>query len=271
LPGGRAGALAGAFSAVSNDAQAVFYNPGGLALISDPEAGVMYMSRGPTFFNRKHFVTLDLFFPADRYGIGGGLLYENRSEEGSSGSSYTLCGILSSGSRVGGRIAVGVGARYLRSVEQSQDASVVGGDLGILLNLSPLFLGFSTQSWQGVLDYGEREETPPRILRFSLAYLEPGTNAPIAVEYRHVSGEEASTLSGGVEIPAVQRKLYLRTGYIRETESGSGSFLLGFGVRLMEQTGAAGDHPIGFELNVYDNLSAGGLRDLRIELRRRRL
>jgi len=39
----------------------------------------------------------------------------------------------------------------------------------------------------------------------------------------------------------------------------------------MEQADASTNHPIGYELNVYDNLSAGGLRDLRIELRRRRL
>jgi len=193
-PGGRAGALAGAFAAVSDDAQAIFYNPAGMGLISDPEAGVMYMSRGPSLISKRHFLTADVFFPTENYGIGGGLLYENRADEGANGSSYTLCGTLASGSKLGGRIAFGVGAKYLRNVEQSREASVVGGDLGLLLNFSPVVLGFSMQNWEGVLDYGAWEEELPGIVRFSIAYFEPASGSPIAVEYRRVDREEGSTL-----------------------------------------------------------------------------
>ena len=271
IPGGRAGALAGAFTAVADDAQAIYYNSAGLALISDPEAGVMYMSRGQSFFSKNHFVSADLFLPTDRYGIGGGLLYENRTEEDSDETSYSLCGMLSTGSMVGARIALGLGARYLRCVERSFDASAVGGDLGVLLNLSPVILGFSMQNWQGSLDYGTWEEEPPDILRFSIAYVEPSSGAPLGFEYRRVDREGESTLNAGVEIPAVRNRLVLRTGYVRNTDSGEGSFMLGFGVRLFEQADAGSNHPLGFEFNVYDNLSSGGLRDMRVELRRRRL
>jgi hypothetical protein len=271
VPGGRAGSLGGAFTAVADDAEAIYYNPAGLSLQSDPEAGVMYQSRGESFFSKNHFVSVDLFLPTERYGIGGGLLYENRPREGSDEPSYSLCGILSTGSTIGARIAFGLGARYLRSVEESRDASAVGGDLGLLLNLSPVILGFSMQSWQGSLDYGTIEEVPPDILRFSIAYVEPGSGAPLALEYRRVDREGESTINAGVEIPVVQKRLFLRTGYIRNADSGGSSFVLGLGLRVAEQDDASTRHPLGFELNVYDNLSSGGLRDLRVELRRRRL
>jgi hypothetical protein len=139
------------------------------------------------------------------------------------------------------------------------------------VNLFPVFVGFSLQNWQGTLDYGDLEEEPPDILRFSIAYKEPGSGSPLAIEYRRVIGEEASTVNAGIEVPAVREKLHLRAGYLRETDSGDGSFVVGFGVRLFEQEGANSGHPLGFELNVYDNLSAGGLHDLRLELRRRRI
>jgi hypothetical protein len=159
----------------------------------------------------------------------------------------------------------------LRSVEESREASAVGGDLGLLLNFYPAILGFSMQSWQGTLDYGATEETPPDVLRFSIAYVEPGSGAPLALEYRRVDREGESTINAGVEIPVVQKKLFLRTGYIRNADSGGSSFVLGLGARVMEQEDASSNHPLGFELNIYDNLSSGGLHDLRLELRRRRL
>lgn len=272
-PGGRAGALAGAYTSVADDAEAVFYNPAGLSSLSDAEFGVMYTSLGQGFISSSHLVSVDLSIPsAGGYGVGVGLLYERRKEGSPPDEPYTLCATLSSGSAFGSNLAYGMGVKYLKSMERSKTASVFGGDVGVLLASPPFFLGFSMESWRGALDYGPWQEDPAGILRFGIAYKEPGSNAPVSVEYRRVTGPGSeSYIHAGLEIPTMRRRLHLRGGYIRNIDSGDESFLIGAGFSLVELGNDPLGHPTVLELGLYDNVSAGGLRDIRVELRRRSL
>jgi len=272
VPGGRAGALAGAYCSVADDAETVFYNPAGLSALSDAEVGVMYTSLGESFISGSHLVSVDLGLPSGGHGAGLGFIYERRKEDAPPDEPYTFCATLSSGSAVTPNLAYGMGVKYLKSKEGSRSASVFGGDVGVLLRSPPVFAGFSMQYWRGRLDYGTWQEELPGILRFGLAYKEPGSNAPLAVEYRRLTGSGSDNfVQAGIEIPAVPGRLYLRGGYLRNVDSRDGSFLLGIGFGLLKLSNGPLGHPVVLELNLYDDVSTGGLRDTRVELRRRRL
>ncbi len=266
--GGRAGAFGGAFASIADDAEAVHYNPAGMVLLKDAEAGVMYASRGRDFFSKDQIVSVDVVFPSTGYGVGGGLVYENLS----SADERTLLGTLSSATIIGRIVAFGMGLNYLESSRGGERASVVGGQLGFLVRPGTLSIGLSMQDWRGQLDFGDWNEDPPDILRFGVAYIEPGSRAPLVVEYRKARGvEEKGSINAGVEVPAAPKRLMLRAGYSMALDSSGDSFFLGLGIRLFEQADAASEHPLGFEFNAFDDLSRGGLRDTRVELRRRRL
>jgi hypothetical protein len=267
-PGGRAGAFGGAFASVADDAEAALYNPAGMVLLRDAEAGVMYASRGGSFFSKDRIISIDMVFPSVGYGVGGGLVYENLN----SSEERTFLAALSSASIVARILALGAGLTYLEDSRGGERASVLGGQLGFLARPGQLSIGFSMQDWRGSLDYGDWSEDPPDILRLGVAYIEPGSRAPLVVEYRRARGfEEKGSIHAGVEVPTAKKRVIVRAGYSRNLDSNGNSFCLGLGIRLFEQADAASDHPLGFEFNAYDDLSRGGLRDTRVELRRRRL
>jgi hypothetical protein len=267
-PGGRAGAFGGAFASVADDAEAALYNPAGMVLLTDAEAGVMYASRGGSFFSKDRIIAVDMAFPSEGYGVGGGLVYENLN----SSEERTLLATLSSASIVARILAFGVGLDYLEDSRGGERASVLGGQVGFLVRPGQLSIGLSKQDWRGSLNYGDRSEDPPDILRLGVAYIEPGSRAPLVVEYRRARGvEEKGSIHAGVEVPAERKRVILRVGYSRSLDSGGNSFFLGLGMRLFEQADATSNHPLGYEFNAFDDLSRGGLRDARVELRRRRL
>jgi hypothetical protein len=263
--------MAGAFTSVADDAEAIFYNPAGLAAIKQIDGGVTYMSLGHELVSDNRLVSADLALPLRGYGLGAGFVYENQADTQMAGSAYNFCGILSYGMGVRSDFAYGLGLRYLRSVESpTSDASAIGMDVGMIMVSAPYYLGFSMRNWRGDLDYGTWTQELPNIISIGLSYKEPRTRTPISVEYRHVgSPGPGSFIQTGLEVPAMAKKVFIRGGYVKALGDGEDSFLLGMGVQLnLEESPGLGGLT-GFEVNLYDNLKVSGHNDLRLELRRR--
>ena len=267
--GGRAGALAGAFTSVADGAETVFYNPAGLSTTTRVNGGIVYRSLGESFVSDIFLVSADLSMPIQDYGVGMGVIYEKVDESGS----YDLYAVASYGMRLGKESGLGLGMKYLRSVVEGEgDGSAIGFDIGVLLGTAPYSVGFSVQNWRQSINFGEREQELPQVIRIGLSYVDPETHAPLSIEYRRIDGPDRwSYIHAGVEVPALPEKLYLRAGYMRKLDSGEDSILLGLGIRLGSTEKSGLNNLSDFELNAYDDLRVGGSQDMRVELRRRPL
>ena len=268
-PGGRAGALAGAFTSVADDAETVFYNPAGLSTTERVNGGLMYRSLGESFVSDIFRISADLSLPVQNYGVGTGVIYEKVDESGS----YDLYAVASYGMKLGKETGLGLGVKYLRSVVKGEgDGSAMGFDIGVILGSSPYSVGFSIQNWRQPIDYGDRRQELPEVIRIGVSYKDPRTHAPLSIEYTRVDGpDRGSYIRAGVEVPAVAQKLYLRAGYTREIGSGDDSILLGMGIRFFSKEKPYLNSFSGLELNAYDDLRVGGYQDTGVELRIRPL
>lgn len=267
--GGRAGALAGAFTSVADDAETVFYNPAGLSTTTRVNGGIMYRSLGESFVSDIFMVSADLSVPFDNYGVGTGFIYEKVDENGS----YDLYAVASYSTKLGKKSAYGLGVKYLRSLVQGEgDGSAMGFDMGIILSSAPYSVGLSVQNWRQPIDYGDRRQELPEVIRIGLSYKDPRTHAPLSIEYRRIDGpDRGSFIHAGVEVPAVAGKLCLRAGYVREINTGEDSILFGLGIRLGTKQKSGLNNLSDFEFNAYDDLRVGGPQDMRVELRMRPL
>lgn len=266
-PGGRAGALAGAFTSVADDAETVFYNPAGLSATRTANGGIMYTNLGETFSSDAFMVSADLSLPFDNYGAGTGFIFEKLDESGS----YDLFTVASCGMKLGKELGLGMGVKYLRSVVEGEGSgSALGFDIGGTLTSGPYSLGISVQNWRQAIDYDVRRQELPEVIRMGISYKDPRTHAPLSIEYTRVDEPfKGSFIRAGVEVPAVVQKLYLRAGYAREIDSGEDSILLGLGIGPIVKQKSDSSGLSGLELNAYDDLRVGGSQDARVELRMR--
>ncbi|MEW5765998.1 MAG: PorV/PorQ family protein [bacterium] len=171
--GARPAGLGGAFTALSDDINALHWNPAGLGKLREKELAFTHA----VFYGdiREEFV--GYAHPLGRLGaVGGGLTYlhldevRQRDESGDEIASFTpydLLGILAWAGKIGRNFEIGANFKYI--YQKNREAEITKAnylDVGGIASFRPLKFGLVLQN----LSYDRPKEDPlPRTVRSGLA------------------------------------------------------------------------------------------------------
>jgi len=235
----RAVGLGGAYSAIATDANALHYNPAGLAAIDLHRV---------VFLHNQHIAGLSQQYAAYASPMGWGLNINRLGSEGvprttisnpnGDGLGQATYSDLSIGAGYGHRLndsfAVGFGLKFLDGNIDNTHANGYALDLGAILRVKRtadrLRFGFAIQNMGPAVTYQKAEENLPLLFRFASAYefdLLNGENTVVAELDK--GRTEKIIFKLGVE-RIIGRVMALRFGYDGRNDAGPG-FTLGTGFR----------------------------------------
>jgi hypothetical protein len=158
--GPRANAMGGAFSSISNDASAMYWNPGGLALLNQPQVFISYTK----MFADLNVDYLGIVIPMGEAGVFGVNVtalamgdmkvttedYPDGTGETFSAGSYAFG--LSYGKHITDDFLFGVNIKYIREDISNSSASGFGIDIGTIFNTPFYGIRFSSS----ISNYGSK-------------------------------------------------------------------------------------------------------------------
>ncbi|MBV9080591.1 MAG: PorV/PorQ family protein [Elusimicrobia bacterium] len=169
--GARPTAMGEAYTAVSDDVNAVYFNPAGLATLERPEITAMHT---------QWFQGIDYNFGAFAHPGAHGTLavsactlqtdaIDKRAADESALGTFTdldAAYALSYAGKINDLTSVGATARYIRQQIDSEIASTVGGDLGLLRKLdgTPFTLGLAARNFGAKVKFKEEGDPLPFVV-----------------------------------------------------------------------------------------------------------
>jgi len=236
-PGARPTSLAGAFSAIADDASAPYYNVGGLAFLNSTYATVMHSPWLPELYPGMYYEYLGFSRSIKNQGtVGFNVIYlttgktEVTDEGGNYLGEYTTFDIAISGSygfKINPRLGVGVSAKFIYSFlvpdwvwkampELGIDAGGTGLswalDGGVLYKpLNNLTLGVSVSNLGPNIAYTSTGESDPlpRMLRLGVKYT-PVENKTVKV---NITPEITKVLVGMFYDPSGEKSFWQKLNY----------------------------------------------------------
>ncbi|MBI4345485.1 MAG: PorV/PorQ family protein [Elusimicrobia bacterium] len=243
--GARPAAMGEAYTALADDVNALYYNPGGLAGLAKRELGATHaewlLGSRFDFFGYAQPTGLGTFAVALTRLDNGGMEARgaDRRAAGSFGatdSAYTL-GFGRSVEAGAGRTQVGASAKWLESRIGADSAATLAFDLGAVHRLGgqPLSVGLSVLNLGRGLRFIDQTDPLPLTLSAGAAYRLGGA-LQLALDVRHEPNDRRTDIGLGTEY-ALLPSLALRAGYGSGALAGSGGSLLGglgagFGIKL---------------------------------------
>lgn len=236
--GARAGGMGGAYSAVADEADALYWNPSGLVGVERPSLLLSYQpvvesvryTQGALAFKTKRFA-----WGLGYSGVGQDAI-DSYDDVGNKSGSYTASDSLTLlGFSFGNDwFSYGAAARYVSSKIDNVTASTVAGDLGLSFR-NPLLMtlkhAFVARNLGGKLKFISQSDPLPQTFMIGNA-LELGTSFLIAADAGLVKGAGIQGALGAEWAPLKSRQLLaLRAGYAtsrQEAEKLAG-FSLGAG------------------------------------------
>lgn len=192
--------LSGAFCAISNDENALLYNPAGLA----------QMRLSGVAFNHTQWIEdiriENLLFNykiSSKLGLGMGVSFMgmpsiqgmdrdgNPTEKLNVSSSVIHLGL---GYKLHPSLMLGVGAKYFNDDLAGYTANGVAFDVGFYMDtaLRGLSLGAAVQNLAGKIQYDTEKESLPMVIRSGLAFKIPGQDLLIAFDAVKATGQDFS-------------------------------------------------------------------------------
>lgn len=234
--GARPAGMGNAFVAVADDANADFWNPGGLYQIETTTIGGMYNIMS---LDRHHYEG-SIIYPYTKSGtfavmfnnfgvsdIDGRDIDGNQTETFSDNEmafSVGYCHVLPN------EIGLGANFKYLVHSLQDNKATGTGFDMGVHKKFGAVSLGGSISNIGAKLVWdtdSDLEEEIPTTARFGAAYLMniSNNNLLISGEMTKIAGEKESTMHLGAEL-TLMKMLLLRGGLDHE------DFNFGFSIKV---------------------------------------
>jgi hypothetical protein len=247
--GARAAALGGSFVTSADDPNAIFYNPSGLASLSQRRVSVGFF---------KHLMDINAGYasvgteiPGLGY-VGAGIVYINYGEFDRRGEEGQLLGTFGAGEMAitagyGGRLMegqlkYGVNAKFIYSAIADASSSAAALDLGMTYTAVPsrMLIGASLLNLGTQLDpYGNTRESLPLDLKVGISLYPEHLPAAILLDLHKLNeaqdsfGEHFKQFSVGAEFTA-SPNVQIRFGYNneqrRELKLGQGAGLAGFSI-----------------------------------------
>jgi len=233
----RSSALSGAYTAVANDENALFYNPAGLAEISTGSLGLNHVEWYEDIrmdnlvfgynFHRKLGIALKiahLWMPS----IQGKDEYGNSTSKLDVSSSIINFGF---GYKIHPSLYAGFGIKYFRDDLAGYVADGYAFDAGLFIHLflPGLTFGASIQNAGGEIQYDNIRERIPFSYRSGLAYKVRGLGLRLAVDVVKAVDTDVQ-IAAGIEY-SFKRAFFLRLG--NRFQTGQSLFpSYGFGLKL---------------------------------------
>ncbi|MDO8589355.1 MAG: PorV/PorQ family protein [Armatimonadota bacterium] len=228
--GARAVGMGGAYTALADDANAVYWNPAGLARMEKREASVSHAELGAS--TRHDF--LAYAHPAPQGTFAGAFTYLSQgSIEGRDGLGRPTGSFNASDAAVAGAYGrktdfadLGVSVKYLRSHIGSAEAQGAALDLGARRELEglgsgKLALGAALRNLGPGLKYDRERNDLPLRLALGAAYRLPKGHA-VAVEFQNGPRGTGSEGAVGGEFKAMEG-VFLRLGYATKGAASGGA------------------------------------------------
>ncbi|MFA6029571.1 MAG: PorV/PorQ family protein [Elusimicrobiota bacterium] len=240
--GARPEAMGGAYTALADDVNALYYNPGGLSNLGKQEVGFTHtqwlMDTTFDFFGfAQPFKAGTLGLSAARLGSGG---FEGRDENrrvtsafSASDTALTLgFGRMFKGFTAHGDTGFGMNVKYLESAIGSDKASTFAADFGAVhkLDALPMSLGVSVLNVGQGMKFLDQRDPLPLSVSVGAAYRVAGA-LNIALDVRQEPNDGGTSVGVGTEYALIQG-FALRAGYASQaarTAIGGGSPLGGIG------------------------------------------
>jgi hypothetical protein len=233
--GARATSLGNSFTAISNDASAIFYNPAGLSSVNKLQLLGMYSN---LFGNIEgmNYGNLGVSKGFEFGTMGLGIIYSSVSDipyvenvTGPSGETFSdneMAFIISYSKKVTDNLQIGINGKYIRHSIAGFEASGIGFDVALLTTFNEkLKMGLMIQDAIGAtIKLNGREDTYISKFKFGVAYT-PISVLTISPEIM-VTGNKKAQLSIGSEYDVYKNMIKLRGGYNTVQEAPS------FGVGL---------------------------------------
>lgn len=220
--GARPTSLGNSFTAISNDASAIFYNPAGLSSVNKLQVLGMYSNlfgniEGLNYGN----IGVSKGFEFGTMGLG--IIYSSVSDipyvvnvSGPSGETFSdneMAMILSYSRRVTDNLQIGINGKYIRHSIAGFEASGFGFDVALLTTFNDkLKMGLMIQDAIGAtIKLNGRDDVYISKFKFGIAYT-PISTLTISPEIM-VTGNKKAQLSIGSEYDVYKNMIKLRGGY----------------------------------------------------------
>jgi len=230
--GARASAMGSAYTALADDSNAIYYNPGGLAY-ARREFSVMHSA----WALGGSYDFASAAFPAGKFNAAvsvtrldhGGLEGRGAGGERSGGFSASDKALGLALARGFGSFSVGAGAKLLSSSIAGYQASAVAFDLGAMKKMSgaPVTMGLAVRNLGSGMKFVDRRENLPLSLNAGASYaVLPSVN--LSAEVGRLVHDRKTTFSVGTEY-GLGGMLALRGGYAAASGGDMGAMTGGVG------------------------------------------
>ena len=240
--GARSVGMAGAFTAVADDDEALFHNPAGLALIDRPQLSLDYLA-APQDISYQHGVYT---YPLGPWVAALGVNYmttgsiDKLDASGNNLGSYNGTGLMAElalARDLGLGFKLGAGAKLVRETLDNRQAQAQAFDAGILYDHRRLRLGAALKDTGTALRLGSEAFPLPRTLKFGASY-RVLDGFLLSADGQKVYGEQLSGAFGGeLRLNGADTCDYIafRLGYkAASVESGGSGVTGGFGVKFLD-------------------------------------
>jgi len=219
--GARPIGMGSAFVAIADDANAIYWNPAGLAGLKKREISSMHSE----WITDIRYDFLGYVHPANKLGtFAGSFSYlsmggierrgENREKLSGGFTAYDLAVALSYSRALSQTMNMGVNLRFIQQKIENEDAYGIAFDLGGIykMPIKGLSLGFTLQNLGPKMKFISDPYSLPLTLTMGLGYrFVPGLT--LALDVRHQLIQKRTTLSLGTEYWPFSL-LALRAGYV---------------------------------------------------------
>lgn len=226
--GARALGMGGAYTAVANDATALYWNPGGLARMERKELSLTHAASFAEtsfdFVGYAHPTRVGTFAFSGLHLSQGAL--DGRDDNRNAAGSFTAsdsAATLAFARAVTSKINVGASAKLIRQTIANENAQGVAFDLGLTANtpVKNLTVGAAALNLGPGMKFVQESYSLPLTLSVGTAYR---VWQPLALsgDLRHYPVDARTSLSFGMEFSPVQM-VALRAGYISAAAASSPS------------------------------------------------
>jgi hypothetical protein len=224
--GAKAMGLGEAFTAVADDASAVYWNPAGLGRLDKRQVQFSHYD----WYQDVKIENLYCAFPRGRFGFGAGITYlgfgkfQSYDDDGNPGdelSLYNLAASVSFSYSLTENFSIGVTGKY---IEQSFDivkGTSFAGDVGLMADFNSVRFGLAGVNLGAPVRFVSEEEQLPTAVRFGMAVRQFNDKFLVAVE-AYVPREGDVVWRQGLEL-SLAGPLCVRSGFSYQAQDVPGN------------------------------------------------
>ncbi|MFH1098190.1 MAG: PorV/PorQ family protein [Candidatus Desantisbacteria bacterium] len=227
--GARAIGMGEAFTAVASDANAIYWNPAGLANLNRRQINAMHNTwLVDTYYDHLSFAT-----PFKSGAMCAGLTYlgsgdiDKRDASGGQSDStsftaYDMALIGGYGWKFSDKVLVGVSGKLIQSKIDSYDAHGVAVDLGILSQtpVENLTVGGTIQNIGSTIKFDKDGDPLPLMIKVGAAYTMLDNNLTTALDITKARDNDVKFNVGGEYL--IAKSFAVRAGYSSKIDEGAG-------------------------------------------------